>query len=89
MKLDTKASDWCTMWPDSWLGYDYSACCYQHDIEYEDPDIGRWDADVNLLQCVAKQGKTNFKGRLMAVVMFIGVRSAGWLFKHYVAQVKQ
>jgi len=78
LKLNTKASDWCTMWPDTWREYDYSLCCQQHDLDYANPFITRWDADVALLICVKNSSQP-----FLAVIMFIGVRCFGWMFKHY------
>lgn len=81
--IDKKASDFCTMWPDKWITYDYSACCQRHDEAYADPFISRWEADVELLQCVYRNSNP-----LMAITMFLGVRSFGWMFKHYVPLAK-
>lgn len=81
--LNTKASNWCTLWPDRWINYDYSACCKIHDEDYANPGISRWDADLALCQCVAKHANTT-----MAVVMFLGLRLFGWAFKHYTPKVK-
>jgi hypothetical protein len=78
-KLSIKASDWCSAWPDSWRSYDLSGCCHRHDNDYADPRVSRWVADVRLLGCVSRECNL-----LMGMVMFIGVRCAGWLFKHYI-----
>jgi hypothetical protein len=83
-QIESKASDWCSFWPDHWITYDYSACCEQHDKDYEDDTVSRWDADVALMQCVCKQCKP-----VMAVIMFLGVRCFGWMFKHYVTPKKE
>ena len=79
--LSTKASDWCSFWPDRCISYDYSACCEQHDRDYENPEISRWEADVALLICVNKHSNS-----FMATIMFIGVRCLRWAFKHYVTK---
>lgn len=80
--LSTKASDWCSFWPDRWRTYDYSLCCKQHDDDYENPEVSRWEGDVSLLICVEKCAN-----QFMATIMFIGVRCLGWAFKHYVPKV--
>ena len=82
-KIDTKTSNWCTMWPDRWINYDYSVCCMIHDEDYADPSVSRWEADVRLLVCVEKNANS-----LMAVTMFLGVRLIGWMFKHYTPKIK-
>lgn len=95
VRLETKASDWCTAWWDKIGDYDYSACCQRHDEEYADPSVSRWEADVNLLNCVRKQGVWDTDNKwdsskkialayTWGTIMFIGVRSLGWMFKHYV-----
>ncbi len=84
MKLiDTKASNWCTLWPDRWINYDYSVCCKIHDEEYADETISRFEADVNLLNCVNKHANS-----VMAVTMFVGLRLFGWMFRHYTPKKK-
>lgn len=94
IKINTKASDWCTGWWDKIGDYDYSACCQKHDDEYADPAYSRWEADVNLLNCVRTQGKWDSDAKINSSIktlisytwgttMFIGVRTFGWMFKHY------
>ena len=66
-------SDNCTNFPDG----DYADCCVVHDESYY---IGgswkmRWRADKKLYQCVA--AKKGFKHKLIAPVMWAGVRVFG------------
>ena len=80
LKIETKASDWCTMWPDKWKNYDLSACCHKHDDDYENVKISRLRADIDLFVCIKKNSTL-----IMACIMFMGVRCLGWLCKHYVS----
>lgn len=66
-------SDNCTNFPDG----DYADCCVAHDKSYY---VGgsrkmRWRADKKLYQCVA--AKKGFKHKLIAPVMWAGVRIFG------------
>lgn len=71
-------SDGCSMWPDEWkeCGYDLSTACFWHDVHYF---LGgtwkeRLQADRALFADVLAAADMN-----MALVMFAGVRSGGWL----------
>ena len=66
--------DHCTLWPDSWIGVNYSACCLGHDIAYI-YGLPRAQADIDLAICVASRGAP-----IMAAVMLFGVAAFGWLF---------
>jgi hypothetical protein len=66
-------SDGCTNFPDG----DYTDCCVEHDKAYF---VGgswkmRWRADKKLYQCVA--AKKGFKHKLIAPIMWAGVRVFG------------
>ncbi len=66
-------SDGCSRFPDG----DYIDCCYEHDKSYF---VGgswktRWRADKKLYKCVA--AKEGFKHKLIAPVMWSGVRIFG------------
>lgn len=66
-------SDGCSHFPDG----DYIECCYNHDKSYF---VGgswtqRWRADKKLYKCVA--AKDGFKHKLIAPVMWSGVRIFG------------
>jgi hypothetical protein len=65
--------DGCTNFPDG----DYADCCFEHDKAYY---VGgswkmRWRADKKLYQCVA--AKKGFKHKLIAPIMWAGVRVFG------------
>ena len=63
-------ADRCTLFPEgSW-----QECCYVHDLDYVRQKITRLEADKKLLDCVKD------KCKVVAYVMYIGVRSAGWWF---------
>lgn len=46
----TAKTDYCTLWPDRWKTYDWSACCATHDELYDDPAVPRAKADAWLRQ---------------------------------------
>jgi hypothetical protein len=70
-------SDGCTWFPDG----NYYDCCFAHDREYFAGGSWkeRWRSDKKLFQCVA--AKTKFYNKLVAPVMWLGVRTFGaaWL----------
>jgi len=66
-----KKKDFCTLWPDC----NYGMVCAQHDEDYHTHQVSRWVADVDLLKGVYAAGHP-----VIAVVMFVGVRSFGWIF---------
>lgn len=76
--------DGCTLWFDGWFGTSWRACCDVHDWAYSAsmPELPTADprlaADVDLFACVAQSGA--WLAPVVAVLMFIGVRSVGWLF---------
>ena len=74
-----QTTDYCSMWPDRWRNYDYSACCQQHDEDYANPKVGRLEADNKLFKCVKKSSNV-----FMATTMWVGVRCFGWAFKTWV-----
>ena len=38
-------TDFCTLVPDEWRGYDLSGCCAAHDIDYDEKIKTREEAD--------------------------------------------
>ncbi len=66
-------SDGCTHFPDG----DYADCCVEHDKAYFAGGSWkmRWRADKKLYQCVA--AKKGFRHKLIAPVMWAGVRVFG------------
>ena len=69
-------SDGCSQFPDS----DYTDCCVEHDKIYFNGGswIQRWRADKKLFKCVA--AKKGFEHKLIASVMWAGVRVFGVSF---------
>lgn len=70
-------TDNCTWFPDG----NYADCCVQHDREYFAGGSwkARWRSDKKLFKCVA--AKPKFYNKLVAPVMWLGVRAFGvsWL----------
>jgi hypothetical protein len=70
-------SDGCTWFPDG----NYLDCCKAHDREYFTGGSwkARWRSDKKLFKCVA--AKTKFYNKLVAPIMWLGVRAFGaaWL----------
>lgn len=66
-------SDGCSKFPD----YDYRDCCVEHDKDYFSGGswTRRWRADKKLYKCVA--AKKGFEHKLIAPVMWAGVRVFG------------
>ena len=66
-------SDGCSSFPDG----DYFDCCFEHDKAYYSGGswTKRWKADKKLLKCVA--AKKGFEHKLIAPVMWVGVRAFG------------
>ena len=71
------SQDACTLWLDGW----WRACCVAHDLAYE-ASTNRFDADVELLRCVATsaQGLLGLASMGIAALMFVGVRAFGGRF---------
>ena len=69
-------SDGCSLFPDG----DYRDCCVEHDRAYFDGGSWtlRWRADKKLYRCVA--AKKGFEHKLIAPVMWAGVRVFGVSF---------
>jgi hypothetical protein len=69
-------SDGCSQFPDG----DYADCCYEHDKAYFKGGSWtmRWRADKKLFKCVA--AKKGFEHKLIAPVMWAGVRVFGVSF---------
>ena len=63
-------ADRCTLFPEgSW-----QECCYLHDLNYIRQKITRKEADKRLLSCVKERCK------VVAYIMYAGVRLFGWYF---------
>ena len=67
-------ADRCTLWLEKCCGNDWSDCCHRHDLDYVRQKISRKEADKKLLDCVKD------KCKVVAYIMYAGVRSAGWWF---------
>lgn len=69
-------SDGCSLFPDG----DYMDCCFEHDRAYYGGGswTARWRADKKLYVCVAK--KKGFRHKLIAPIMWLGVRAGGLHF---------
>lgn len=69
-------SDGCSMFPDG----SYRLCCEAHDLSYFSGGswTARWRADKELYRCVA--ATKGFHHRLIAPVMWLGVRVGGLHF---------
>lgn len=52
----------------------WSRCCARHDKRYESSRLTRYQADILLYRCTKK------KCKIVAPIMFIGVRLFGWYF---------
>jgi hypothetical protein len=67
--------DYCTHFPEGW----WATCCQAHDAAYA-AQIGRIEADLGLLSCVASSGGSGAMSLLAGAIgltMFIGVRLFG------------
>lgn len=71
-----KQPDYCTLFPDRLGTKDWSNCCMAHDAAYGTAG-SRLAADHELAKCVAQE--TGWDG--LAVIMFAGVATFGWLFR--------
>jgi len=69
-------SDGCSLFPDG----AYRDCCVEHDRTYFSGGSWtmRWRADKKLFKCVA--GKKGFQHKIIAPVMWLGVRAGGLHF---------
>jgi hypothetical protein len=69
-------SDGCSMFPDG----SYRICCEAHDLSYFSGGswTARWRADKELYLCVSRT--KGFQHRLIAPVMWLGVRVGGLHF---------
>lgn len=65
------SKDNCTLFIEG----NWTECCARHDRRYANKRLTRYQADRLLYRCVSR--KSNI---LIASIMFIGVRSFGWLF---------
>lgn len=65
----------CSCWFDGWFGKSWAEFCEKHDKRYMTPlgkGMTRWECDIELAEGVSSVCV------VMAVIMFIGVRCAGW-----------
>ena len=70
------ARNTCTFFPDKIFGKYIGDICKQHDDDYAiGTQVSRAEADAKLFLEVNKRGLPR-----LAVVMFVGVRSLGWIF---------
>ena len=63
----------CTLW----FKGTWNECCCWHDRRYANKRLTRYQADKLLYRCVKR--KSN---KIMASIMFVGVRLFGWYFYH-------
>jgi hypothetical protein len=70
-----KKKDYCTLFFDKIRDYDLSGCCLIHDEGYEDQNISRKENDYNLKICV-----NNVTHSKLGNLMYLGVRTFGWIF---------
>lgn len=65
--------DGCSLWPDNWGDFD---ACFWHDVLYYFGGTSeeRLEADRELYAAILMK-----KGKVMAGIMFAGVRAGGWL----------
>lgn len=62
----------------------WSECCARHDKRYENKRLTRKQADRLLYRCVHKKSK-----KVVALIMYVGVRAFGWYFYRKVNQIKE
>lgn len=79
----------CTWWPDSLFGIDYSMSCWAHDQSYKKSIIEKIKGDIDLLldvwavSVVAKEKWKQILIKANAITMFLGVSTIGtfvWAF---------
>jgi len=77
-RYDLFFSDGCSMWPDEWKRgrVNLSSPCFWHDVRYFLGGTGqeRKEADLQLFRDVLQ-----IAGPSMAYIMYIGVRTGGWI----------
>jgi hypothetical protein len=66
--------DHCSCAPDEPFGVDYSNCCAQHDIDYDEQKMTRLEADQKFLRCTKAAGRNPW----LANLYYYGVRAGGW-----------
>jgi molybdenum cofactor biosynthesis enzyme MoaA len=64
----------CTCWFDDWFGISWKECCEEHDKDIVHARTNNvHEADNKLFKCVWA------KSKIMAVVMYIGVKPMSWM----------
>ncbi|MNQ82753.1 hypothetical protein D3C85_978130 [compost metagenome] len=78
----TQQNDFCTLFPERILQYDISQCCKAHDDAYSIISvIPRYEADIELMNCVKEAFPTNtFLAITIPLLMFAGVAVFGGFF---------
>lgn len=77
--------DFCTLAPDAPLGFDFSAACYVHDLNYgSNSSVSRQEADQIFYNSMRNICDTQYGGSGLchwaAKVYFVGVRMFGDFF---------
>jgi len=76
----------CTCWIDGWFGKSWAWACELHDERYMTPigkGMTRLECDVELMKNVAVACK------VMAIIMFIGVRCVGGYWWNHFEEARQ
>jgi 23S rRNA U2552 (ribose-2'-O)-methylase RlmE/FtsJ len=79
MQVKVKLKNFChknasTCFVDRCCGVDWTECAVKHDLNYIRQKITRKEADKRLLSCVKERCK------VVAYIMYTGVRLFGWYF---------
>ncbi len=69
----TIMGDSCTGVPD----FNFTECCAEHDKDYEEATLTRYQADKKLRLCISKKRVGFYNYRLMPWIYFAGVRVFG------------
>jgi hypothetical protein len=78
---DLNKSDWCTLFPDRFLWWDWSSCCKEHDEDYFDVSSLPYDKEF-FRQLVDEELKICVNKILPGLgdIMYLGVRVFGRFF---------
>lgn len=70
---EKRIGDGCTSSPD----FNFTDCCNQHDKDYGEAKISRWQADKKLRVCISKKGVGFYNFKILPWVYWGGVRVFG------------
>lgn len=78
---ESNKSDWCTLFPDRFLWWDWSHCCEEHDNDYFDVSLLPYDKEF-FRQLVDEELKNCVNKILPGLgdIMYKGVRVFGRFF---------